>query len=121
MRPDRVNARKIPADLSTHAANAMPLAPAHASAIKAIAAILPFRSGMLVCMVLYIRRHRDEMKTPVCRMGLSDMLHETVQYPFLSGLVEIDGELVAVDHRYIAIAEFHVEDPVAECKIRPGL
>lgn len=98
MRPDRVNVRKISADFSAHAANAMPLAPAHAGAIKAIAAVLPFRSGMSVCIALYIRRRRNEMKTPVCRTGLSDMLHETVQYALLSGLVEIDGEFVAVDH-----------------------
>ncbi len=46
--------------------------------------------------------------------GLSAPLDETVDDAFLSGLFEIHCELVAFDNGDVAIAEFLVEDAVAE-------
>ena len=37
-----------------------------------------------------------------------------VQHPFLPGLVEVDGQLVAFYCRDVAVAEFLVEDAVAD-------
>src|SRR5690606_260972 len=47
----------------------------------------------------------------------SHLLHEPVQHPFLAGLVEIDRQLVAFDAGHIAVAEFDVEDAVADCEL----
>ena len=41
-------------------------------------------------------------------------LHKPVQHPFLPGLVEINRQLVAVDPGDVAVAEFEVEDAVAD-------
>ena len=44
---------------------------------------------------------------------LSRPLHETIHHALLPRLVELDGELVAVDGGDVAVAEFLVEDAVA--------
>lgn len=44
--------------------------------------------------------------------------HKPVQHAFLAGLVEVDGQLVAFDGRDVAIAEFLVEDAVADAEGR---
>jgi hypothetical protein len=41
-------------------------------------------------------------------------LDETIHHALLARLVELDGELVAVDGGDVAVAEFLVEDAVAE-------
>src|SRR5712675_1924211 len=41
-------------------------------------------------------------------------LHETIHHALLAGLVELDGELVAVDRDHVAVAELDVEDAVAD-------
>src|SRR5690349_10757611 len=46
--------------------------------------------------------------------ALSHPLHKTVDHLLLAGLVEGDGELVAVDLHHMAIAEFLVEDAVIQ-------
>jgi hypothetical protein len=48
-------------------------------------------------------------------------LHKPVQHPLLPGLVEIDGELVAFDGDDVAVAEFQVEDAVADREGRRGV
>ena len=48
------------------------------------------------------------------RQEPSHPAHKTIQHLLLSGLVEIDGEFVAVDCRDVAVAEFLVKDTVAE-------
>jgi len=44
----------------------------------------------------------------------SHPLHETIHHALLAGFVEVDGQLVAVDGGDVAVAEFLVEDAVAE-------
>ena len=44
----------------------------------------------------------------------SHPLHKTIHHAFLAGLVEGDGELVAVDADDVAVAEFLVEHAVAD-------
>ncbi len=39
-----------------------------------------------------------------------------VQHAFLAGLVEVDGQLVAFDGGDVAVAEFLVEDAVADAE-----
>src|SRR5947208_13931970 len=51
-------------------------------------------------------------------MQASGPLHKTIYDLLLAGLVEGDGELVAVDPRDAAIAEFLVEDAVGEGEFR---
>src|SRR6476659_3541293 len=46
--------------------------------------------------------------------GRSWPLDERVEDPFLAGLVEVDGELVALDRRHPAIAELLMEDAFAD-------
>ena len=46
--------------------------------------------------------------------GSSHPLHKAIHHPLLPGLVELDGEFVAVDGSDVAIAEFLVEDAVAQ-------
>ena len=46
--------------------------------------------------------------------GNSNGLNKPVQHLLLAGLVEIDGELVAFDGRDVAVAEFLMEDSVAD-------
>jgi hypothetical protein len=41
-------------------------------------------------------------------------LHETIHHALLAGLVELNGQLVAVDGGDVAVAEFLMEDAVAE-------
>ena len=48
----------------------------------------------------------------LCRPSVP--LHEGIQHALLAGLVEIDGQLVAVDRADAAIAEFLVEDALAD-------
>ena len=47
-------------------------------------------------------------------------LDKTVDHLLLAGLVEGDGELVAVDLDDMAVAEFLVEHAVVERKLRDG-
>ena len=49
-----------------------------------------------------------------CGMSLSHPLHETIDDALLAGAVELDRQLVAVDGRDVAVAEFLVKDAVAE-------
>jgi len=49
---------------------------------------------------------------------VSNPLHEPVQHALLAGLVEIDGELVALDGDDVAVAEFQMKDAVADREIR---
>jgi hypothetical protein len=44
----------------------------------------------------------------------SHPLHKTIHYALLAGLVELNRQLVAVDGGDVAVAEFLVEDAVAE-------
>src|SRR6185312_10092308 len=46
----------------------------------------------------------------------SDAGHEAVQHLFLAGTVEIDGEFVTLDRGDVAVAEFLVEDAVADAE-----
>src|ERR1700750_1492543 len=46
----------------------------------------------------------------------SHPLHKTIHHPLFAGLVEADGELVAVDGGDVAVAEFQVEDAVADAE-----
>lgn len=48
------------------------------------------------------------------RLAPSHPLHETIHHALLPRLVEVDGQLVAVDGGDVAVAEFLVEDAVAE-------
>ena len=51
---------------------------------------------------------------PRCAACLfSNPLHEAIHHALLAGLVELDGQLVAVDGDDVAVAEFLVEDAVA--------
>ena len=43
-------------------------------------------------------------------------LHETIHHPLLAGAVERDGQLVAVDGDDVAVAEFLVRHPLADCE-----
>ena len=45
---------------------------------------------------------------------LSHPLHKTIHHALLAGLVELNRQLVAVDGGDVAVAEFLVEDAVAE-------
>ena len=47
-------------------------------------------------------------------------LHKTIHHALLAGLVEMDGELVAVDGGDVAVAEFLVEDAGADGEGRGG-
>src|ERR1700730_10329518 len=51
-------------------------------------------------------------------MQMLDPLHETIDHLFLAGLLEGDGELVAVDLHHMAVAEFLVEHAVIEREFR---
>ena len=51
---------------------------------------------------------------------LSHPLHKAIHHALLPRLVEIDGQLVAVDGGNVAVAEFLVEDAVAEGEGRGG-
>ncbi len=51
-------------------------------------------------------------------MKPSSLVEEAVHHPFLAGLVEIDGDLVAFDGGDRAGAELDVEHPVADGKLR---
>src|SRR5205085_9896011 len=54
-------------------------------------------------------------------MGRSSRpLHKTIDHLFLAGLLEGDGELVAVDLHDMAVAEFLVEHAVVEREFRRG-
>ena len=47
--------------------------------------------------------------------GVSHPLHKTIHHPLLPGAgVELDRQLVAVDGADVAVAEFLVEDAVAD-------
>ena len=46
--------------------------------------------------------------------ALSHPLHKTIHHALLAGLVELNRQLVAVDGGDVAVAEFLVEDAVAE-------
>src|SRR5690606_1570379 len=52
--------------------------------------------------------------TPVCRSPLAD---EALQDLLGAGLLEIDGQLVALDLDHLAIAEFEVEHPLAQREV----
>src|SRR5262245_63542989 len=52
--------------------------------------------------------------------GGSHPLDETIHHPLLAGLVEGDGELVAVDGGDVAVAEFLVEYAVADGEVGDG-
>jgi hypothetical protein len=41
-------------------------------------------------------------------------LHETIDHPFLAGLLKIHRQLVAFDLRHVSVAELLVEDPVTD-------
>ncbi len=61
---------------------------------------------------MYFRRrsHRKEK----CARESSHPLHKTIHHALLAGAVELNRELVAVDCRDVAVAEFLVEDAVAK-------
>ena len=48
--------------------------------------------------------------------------HKAIHHAFFAGFVELDGEFVAVDRAYFAVAEFLMEHAVAEAERRscPG-
>jgi len=54
------------------------------------------------------------MRGVAAALPASRLLHEAVHHLLLAGLVELDGELVAVDDADAAIAELLVEDAVAD-------
>src|SRR4051812_36162269 len=54
------------------------------------------------------------------RQGVSHPLHKTVDHLFLAGLLEGDGELVAVDLHHMAVAELLVEDAVLQREFGRG-
>src|SRR5260370_39412369 len=47
-------------------------------------------------------------------------LHKTIDHLLLAGLLERDGELVAVDLDHVTVAEFLVKDAVVEREFRSG-
>lgn len=49
-----------------------------------------------------------------CRIAALHPFHKTIHDPLLPGAVELDGQLVAVDAGDSAVAEFLMEDAVAE-------
>jgi hypothetical protein len=51
---------------------------------------------------------------------VSHPLHETIHHALLAGAVELDRQLVAVDGGDVAVAEFLVEDAVAQREGRGG-
>src|SRR5262245_37580070 len=54
----------------------------------------------------------------VCQNGsASHPPHKTIHHLLLTGLVERDGELVAVDHDDVAVAELLVEHAIADRKL----
>jgi drug/metabolite transporter (DMT)-like permease len=57
---------------------------------------------------------------PVRSTPHSHPLHEAIHHPLLARLVELDGELVAVDGGNVAVAEFLVEDAVADREVGDG-
>src|SRR5262249_44935117 len=61
---------------------------------------------------------------PATRLGRarrrSHPLHKTIHHPLLARLVELDGELVAIDGGDVAVAEFLVEDAVADREVGNG-
>src|SRR5579883_1177393 len=56
------------------------------------------------------------------KAGVSRPAHEAVHHPLLAGLVERDGELIALDPDHVAVAEFLVKHAIADRKgrDRPG-
>ena len=52
------------------------------------------------------------------RMARSHPLHKTIHHALLAGLVEMDGQLVAVDGGDVAVAEFQVKHALADREIR---
>src|SRR5262249_58276708 len=57
---------------------------------------------------------------PVRSTPHSQPLHEAIDHPFLARVVELDSELVAVDGGDVAVAEFLVEDAVADRELGDG-
>ena len=51
-------------------------------------------------------------------VNISHPLHKTIHHALLARLVELDGQLVAVDGGDVAVAELDVKHPVADCELR---
>jgi hypothetical protein len=60
------------------------------------------------------------MDTDIGTTALSNPLHKTIHHPLLPGPIELNRQLVAVDGTDVAVAEFQVEDAVADGKRRDG-
>ena len=56
---------------------------------------------------------QSEMKLPCAETKRSHPLDKTIHHALLAGLVERDGQLVAVDEFHVAVAEFLVKHAVA--------
>ena len=48
----------------------------------------------------------------------SHPLHKTIHHPLFAGLVEADGQLVAVHGGDVAVAEFQVKHALADGEVR---
>src|ERR1700736_5664070 len=53
-------------------------------------------------------------RSMLTEVGRLHPLHEAIHHALLAGLVELDGELVAVDRGDVAVAELEVEHAVAD-------
>jgi hypothetical protein len=86
------------------------------------------RDGLNILCAIHIRQAdlpmSETFKKGYCLgsavdFAASGLLDIIVEHPFLAGLVEIDGQFVAVDRCDIAIAEFDMKHTVAN-KARGG-
>ena len=74
------------------------------------------KNGIFETICRRVNRRGQIRGARVKRAEGSNAGHEAVENALLAGLVEVDGQLVAVDRRDVAVAEFLVEHPVADGK-----
>ena len=69
-------------------------------------------------MICFLARQKISLIEGMCRLfpfySSTHPLNKPIQHPLLPRLVEIDGQFVAVYRRNVAVAEFEVEDAVAD-------
>src|SRR5262249_48011546 len=58
--------------------------------------------------------HREPAMRVCQSAGRSGLCDKAIDDALLAGLVELDRELVAVDHHHLAISEFLVKDAIAD-------
>src|SRR5262249_22327429 len=66
----------------------------------------------------YLPPNRGGLRFAQPTLRADHPLHKTIHHALLAGAVELNGQLVAVDRRDVAVAEFLMEDSVAERKRR---